>query len=54
VGCPERVSWEFLRYVLRFRRHSRPDVLAQLSAHAADAHVIVVGSRRAAARALRV
>jgi adenylate kinase family enzyme len=51
-GCPEHVSWEFLRYVWRFRRHDRPRVLAQLSAHAADAHVVVVRSRRAAARAL--
>lgn len=25
-GCPERFSWEFMKYVWRFRTHSRPKI----------------------------
>jgi len=51
-GCPERVSWEFLRWVWRYRRDSRPRVLAALREHAGSARVVVIRSRRDAARAL--
>jgi len=31
-GCPERLNWEFLKYVWEFERHTRPRVLAKLEA----------------------
>jgi adenylate kinase family enzyme len=51
-GCPEHVSWEFLRWVWRYRRDSRPRVVAALREHAGSARVVVIRSRRDAARAL--
>jgi adenylate kinase family enzyme len=52
-GCPERVSLSFLLWVWRYRRRSRPGVLAQLRSHAGGARVVVVRSRRDATAALR-
>jgi adenylate kinase family enzyme len=51
-GCPERVSLQFLLWVWRFRRRSRPRVLEQLRANAGNAHVVVIRSRRDAEAAL--
>ncbi len=51
-GCPERVSWSFLRWVWRYRRHSRPKVLAAIRTHASGAELVVIRSRRDARRAL--
>ena len=47
-GCPERWDWGFVRWVWRYRRHSRPRVLAAIDRHAPQARLIVVGNRRAA------
>ena len=44
-GCPERVSWEFFRWVWNYRRDSRPRVLAALAEHGGDATVITLRSR---------
>jgi adenylate kinase family enzyme len=44
-GCPERVSWEFLRWVWHYRRDSRPRALAAVAAHARSAEVVVLRSR---------
>ena len=51
-GCPERVSWSFLRWIWRYRRDNRPRVIAAIRAHAAGAEVIVIRSRRDAERTL--
>jgi adenylate kinase family enzyme len=51
-GCPERVDWTCLRCVWRYRRASRPNVLAQLRAHPAGTRVVVIRSRREAHRVL--
>jgi adenylate kinase family enzyme len=51
-GCPEHVSLQFLTWVWRFRRTTRPRVLEQLRAHAGDAAVVVIRSRRDAVAAL--
>lgn len=32
-GCPEKVDWEFIRFVLGFSRRQRPRALAVLAAH---------------------
>ena len=34
AGCPERLDWEFLRYVWRFNRIERPKTVAALAEHA--------------------
>lgn len=44
-GCPERWSWEFLRWVWNYPRDSRPRALAAIATHAADAEVVVLTSR---------
>ena len=51
-GCPERWSWEFLLWVYRYPRHSRPRVLAAIARHAQHAKVIVIHSRQEAAAVL--
>jgi adenylate kinase family enzyme len=51
-GCPEHVSLQFLLWVWRFRRDSRPRVLEQLRANAHSAQVVVIRSRRDAVAAL--
>lgn len=34
AGCPERLDWEFLRYVWQFNRRERPKIVAILAKHA--------------------
>ena len=43
-GCIERFDLPFLRYVVRFRRDTRPKVLAALSGFPGD--IVTLGSRR--------
>lgn len=52
-GCPERLTTEFLRWVWRYRRDSRPILDAALSRHAGHLRVVELRSRRAADRYLR-
>jgi len=48
-GCPERWNWEFLLWVYRYPRDSRPRVLAAIARHAQHAKLIVINSRQEAA-----
>jgi len=43
-GCPERLDWEFLRYVLAFNRVERPKVVAALARY--GGHIDPVVFRR--------
>ncbi|MEV4492640.1 hypothetical protein AB0K04_21290 [Micromonospora coxensis] len=45
-GCPERLDLDFLRYVPRCPRRSRPRVLAAVAAHAPALPVVRLRSRR--------
>ncbi|MEV4478690.1 AAA family ATPase [Micromonospora coxensis] len=45
-GCPERLDLDFLRYVPRYPRRSRPRVLAAVAAHAPALPVVRLRSRR--------
>ena len=40
-GCPERIDWDFLWWMWRFPRASRPRVLATLAQHAGDGTTVV-------------
>ena len=50
AGCPERMSWEFVRWVWTYPAERRPTVLARLRAlqRAGETRVIVARSRREA------
>jgi adenylate kinase family enzyme len=43
-GCPERMSWEFVRWVWEYPRTRRPAVLARLAALPPDRRVVVLRS----------
>lgn len=45
AGCPERLSWEFVRWICRYPEHRRPRVLATLAA-AEGVRVVRLRSRR--------
>jgi len=43
-GCPERLNWEFARWVLGYRRNQRPGVLERLSDFG-DKRVVILRSQ---------
>jgi adenylate kinase family enzyme len=45
-GCPEKMEWQFLRFVWTWEKVYHPRVLAGLAAHAADKPVLMLKSRR--------
>ncbi|MEF0942350.1 AAA family ATPase [Rhizobium sp. BR 362] len=44
-GCPERIDWEFLRYIWDWERKFAPKVLAGIAQHAPDVPVLQLKSR---------
>lgn len=52
-GCPERVTYEFLRWIWRFQRDDRPSLLAAVSAAGSNEHMIQLTSRREVVEWLR-
>jgi adenylate kinase family enzyme len=49
-GCPEQLSWEFVRWIWTYPRARRPAILRRLAALPPDRRVIVLDSRAAVAR----
>ena len=45
-GCPEQLSWEFVRWIWFYPKRSRPRVLDRIEGHSADTEVIVLRSQR--------
>ena len=52
AGCPERISFEFLRWIENYRRNSRPRALEHLGAGSPDLTLHVLRRPRDAARFL--
>ncbi len=51
-GCPEKIDWEFLRYVWEFPRKERPRVVAMLAEHGQHLKPVVLRRDRDVARFL--
>jgi adenylate kinase family enzyme len=45
-GCPERLDWEFLRYIATYRKRGRPRLLRALSELPPSRQVVHLTSRR--------
>ncbi len=52
-GVFDRVTWEFLRYVVNYRRRMRPRIEDLVAEHGSHLHPVVLVSRRRANRWLR-
>jgi len=52
IGVYDRITWSFIRYIARYRKQMAPRVRTLIAAHAGDAQVIILRSRRAARRYL--
>jgi len=43
-GCPERLDWDFVKWVWNFRRTRRPGILEKLKEHGKDKKIIIFKS----------
>jgi adenylate kinase family enzyme len=48
IGVYDRITWNFVSYILRYRRQMAPRVRQLIADHAENAEVVVLRSRRAA------
>lgn len=48
--CPERITWEFLRWTWDYPTRTRPKVIEKLRAAAAEKRVVILRSRAEAER----
>ncbi len=51
-GCPEKIDWEFLRWVWKYPKNIRPKTLAYLQERSSDKRIIILRSDREIARFL--
>jgi adenylate kinase family enzyme len=47
VGCPERLDWTFLTWILAYRRSRRPGVVTRLKELETSKRIVILPSRRA-------
>jgi adenylate kinase family enzyme len=45
-GCPEKLDWDFLKWIYNFSRDSRPELIKGLASCRPDQQVITLTSRR--------
>lgn len=45
AGCPEQIDWEFIQWIWRYPRLSRPAVMERLAPYADQRQVVILRSR---------
>lgn len=50
IGVYDQVTWDFVRYIISYRRKMAPQVRTLIADNAGGAQVVILRSRRAAAR----
>jgi hypothetical protein len=53
IGVYDRITWDFVRYIVGYRRSMRPRILRLLAQDAARTDLVVLRSRQATRRFLR-
>lgn len=52
IGVYDRITWDFVRYIISYQRKMAPRVRTLITDHAGGAQVVILRSRRAARRYL--
>jgi adenylate kinase family enzyme len=48
--CPEKLHWEFIKWVWNYKKTKRPRIIAKLEKHAIEKKIIILRSQKEVSR----